>query len=67
MWVVTEAGKRMPLDADPVTGAPQVTPQGNLLVIGHDAQGIAVVRHASGGDHLSHFATCPQSKAWRKP
>lgn len=55
VWVVTEAGKKMPVDAKP-------TEKGNLLL----ENGVARYVEAGKGTHVSHFATCAQAKGWRK-
>ena len=63
-WEVTAGGRRMPLDAEPV-------PDGNVVVV----DGQARVLTSAGAELLtldtprfvSHFATCPQSGAWRRP
>jgi hypothetical protein len=62
-WVLTERGKRMPVDIAPVDN-------GNLRVIGQagDAGNIVPVVsyvEVGDGDRISHFATCPQSDGWR--
>jgi hypothetical protein len=64
-WVLTERGKRMPVDIAPVDN-------GNLRVIGQagDAGNIVPVVsyvEVGDGDRISHFATCPQSDGWRRP
>lgn len=55
-WVVTEQGKRMPLNLEPVQ-------YGNIIVEAGVARYVPV---GEGGDRVSHFATCPQSDEWRK-
>ncbi len=67
-WVLTEGGRRMPLDPDP-------TPQGNVIVTGQDARPPVVKvlggsplaqARASGRDmYTSHFATCPSAEQRR--
>lgn len=67
VWAVSEAGKRMPLDAKPFPG-------GNVEMIGADAAGTPVARvlspgapNETGADrHVSHFATCAQAGSWRR-
>ncbi len=66
-WVVTAAGKDMPVDVLPVA-------DGNILLL---ASGVAVYRAKTdqstlpGFDdaprYVSHFSTCPQADKWRKP
>lgn len=55
-WVLTEKGKWMPLDAEPVEG-------GNIAVLN---DGSYVSSDPGGMRYLSHFATCPQASAHRK-
>lgn len=71
VWAVTEQGKSMPVDAEPVEG-------GNVYFVG--SPGSLVVRvlsdpqptldeqtdSADGLRYLSHFATCPQADRWRR-
>jgi hypothetical protein len=65
LWAVTEAsGKRIPLDAEE-DGAAKEVPDGNLLIVDTRA-GTPVVRVTAVGQHLSHFATCPQASTHRK-
>lgn len=60
-WVKTEAGKAMPLDAEPAV-------DGNICL--EDGVAHYVPRHdndsKAGPYFKSHFATCPQRKQWRK-
>lgn len=52
MWVVTSKGKRMPIDFD------------------EDLKHLYVDKQLPEFDDdcmVSHFATCPQSRKWRKP
>jgi hypothetical protein len=49
------AGKLIPLDAASVE-------KGNIRLEG----GFAVYCRAGEGDRISHFATCPQAKGWRR-
>jgi hypothetical protein len=75
-WAVTERGKRMPVDAEPV--------EDGTILLSHKVMGeppVATVQSKaqieqarSEAAHLgqphrlfkSHFATCPQSNRWRK-
>jgi hypothetical protein len=63
VWCVTEAGKRMPVDAEPV-------PNGNVELRDQGHQVLAVVHGQPplGVDrlHLSHFATCPRAADHRR-
>ena len=62
-WAKNEkSGKPMPIDHTPVAG-------GNLVV--SDTTKGVFARHDDtplipGPKYVSHFATCPQSRAWRK-
>lgn len=67
-WVVTERGKRIPLDRDP-------QPDGNIvpILVGGDwvarvlPVDTAAEYRAQGGDlYRAHFTTCEQADAWRK-
>jgi len=53
----------MPLDADPYTG-----PEPGGLFVLRDGVAIAVSPEAFPDEplHRSHFATCPDSKEWRR-
>jgi hypothetical protein len=65
LWGVTEKnGKRIPLNADPVTGQAEEVPEGNLLIVGTVA-GSPVVRVSEAGTHVSHFWDCPNAKTHR--
>lgn len=75
VWVETEAtdtkpGRRMPLDADPDdrTRALRVDDGNLVLTANTTGAGVPIVRYVSTGTgmHRSHFATCPQSKSWRR-
>jgi hypothetical protein len=52
IWIVTESGKRMPVDAKPA---------GKFIVLNDDdpPKGSLVP------GYVSHFATCPQAADWR--
>lgn len=81
LWAVTETGKRIPVDREPVAG-------GNLRLatVERDADGKVTVCDISPptarvvgatidlfdpGDNgerwMPHHATCPQANEWRKP
>lgn len=63
-WVRTRAGKAMPLDAEPVA-------DGNV-VLGEDGTARVLTRKQVeqggivGPRYVSHHATCPQAKQWRR-
>jgi hypothetical protein len=66
VWAVTEAGRRIPLDAE-------ASPTGNLAQVEALADGTPVVAfldpeapEPEAGRYLSHFATCPNAKEWRR-
>jgi len=63
MWAVTENGKQIPLDVEPV-------PTGNLILVGKGnvpmVHFLTADEQPEGDRYVSHFATCPQSKAWQK-
>lgn len=65
-WVLTELGKRMPLDPDPVE-------DGNVYAVMVDGKPRA--RVLGGGDHrppdgtpmfVAHWTTCPDSEVFRR-
>lgn len=68
VWAVTMNDKAMPVDPDPVEN-------GNLILeptaAGTRAAFVArppeLADDPNGDRWVSHFATCPQSKTWRKP
>ena len=69
VWIRTTAGKSMPCNARPVTYTPSdtgsqmiVTPDGRV-VRGDVAEGI----HSGSLGYISHFATCPKSRDFKKP
>lgn len=61
VWVHTEAGKRMPIDPEPVDG-------GNLILDRRDGPRVTVATEGNlpPCGYVSHFATCPQAGKWRK-
>jgi len=62
-WEVTKAGKRMPLDADPVS-------EGNVVVENGVARVLTKKEIQEGGivgdRFVSHHATCPEVSQFRK-
>lgn len=61
IWTVTERGKRMPVDAEPVWGGE--------FVIGQEGDIVRAIYDRRDGDclrHKSHFATCDQPDKWRR-
>lgn len=70
IWVLSEKGKRMPLDAEPVD--PSTPNKGTFVKSYVDDKGNGVV-HAMHHDetttkprYTSHFATCPAAAEHRK-
>lgn len=53
-WILTQRGKRMPVDCDVEGGTRPIPPSG-----GHDYAG-------SAGRGVSHFATCPRADGFRR-
>lgn len=61
VWAKTEAGKRMPLDAEPVA-------DGNLVLLGGIARAATAEEKKAGWKlYRPHWASCPQSDLWRRP
>lgn len=66
IWVVSERGKSMPVDVEPV-------PDGNLVL---ETTGGKLTARVHAPDlfagppraplHKSHFATCPDADGWRR-
>lgn len=62
-WVVSRAGRAMPIDAHP-------NGRGNLVLERHGVRWEAhVQKPAPFGEQvfISHFATCPDADAYRRP
>lgn len=61
LWVRTQAGKAMPLDAAP-------TLDGNVAMLeGGASRAYGLEDHAAQAKrYTSHFATCPHADQWRK-
>jgi hypothetical protein len=60
IWAVTENGKRMPLDAQPIN-------RPSCFVL-NDREDPPVAVVAKGPSvYVSHFATCPNADQHRKP
>jgi hypothetical protein len=65
-WVVTVGAAAMPLD-------PDMCPDGNYVFTGEDETGnvraltkAEIAGPADRPRYKSHFASCPQSRTWRK-
>jgi hypothetical protein len=66
LWLVTENGKKMPVNAKPVPYKEK--DDGNLTLVtskGRVVKGVLDVSSDEVG-YISHFATCPQANEWRK-
>lgn len=66
IWVETEKGKKMPIDADPsADGRFELSSDGKSVHC-HPA-GVAAQLRVLGRDlYSSHFETCPDSEGWRR-
>lgn len=65
-WAVTDRGKGIPLDPEPVD-------IGNLVLDGEEGDGRPRVRYVRKGEdtgilprYVAHFVTCPEAKGFRK-
>lgn len=69
VWAFTSTGKRMPVNPDPVVGGNVVLLTGNQQPEAQVLGAAEVARRAALGllCHTSHFATCPQADAHRRP
>lgn len=74
-WAETTHGKRIPMDAQPVLGDGDLRGKYRvverlglipLVVTLLELEGRPNIERASANIYVSHFATCPQSKTWRK-
>ena len=61
VWAMTDRGRRMPVDVEPVD-------DGNLVLVWRgDVLTVAVVGHEDRRPrHRAHFATCPDAASWRR-
>lgn len=62
VWVITEKGKRMPLDKEPV-------PNGNIIVLNNGIAHFLLKDEPVKPEtkrYVSHFATCPNAGQHRK-
>ena len=62
LWVLTAAGNKQPLDAEPVK-------DGNIILVdgvAHTLRGDLFEEKHDGPRYKSHFATCPNSKEHRR-
>lgn len=68
IWAVTENGKAMPVDTN-------LADDGTIELVEVRAGGEVLARvvpeaerpERRGALHRSHFSTCPDARAWRKP
>ncbi len=74
-WVLTETGKRMPIDADPAPDGNLYFPQDEPGLFPVDeapaeptVRAVTVARPAPAGVplYLSHFVTCPAADDFRR-
>jgi hypothetical protein len=65
VWAVTDTGKRMPLDAEPVSAAHR--PSGLFVLDEGGEHPLAFTLAAGQPLYRSHFATCPNADQHRKP
>lgn len=56
LWTVTEAGRRMPVDAEPI---------GKVTVLVRNPDDPATPISRQRDHYISHFATCPSAAAHR--
>jgi hypothetical protein len=63
LWALTPAGRRVPLDAEPVE---YEAPAGRYAVLWPADGGTPVAVHRPAL-YLTHFATCPNAASHRKP
>lgn len=61
LWATTENGKRIPIDPEPAE-----RPSG-LFKLEQSLLGLKAVSVAGEPVYLSHFVTCPNAAAHRKP
>lgn len=75
-WVVTPAGRRMPVEAAPLTGSRMAEmPRGAVVVLVDErrqgdayplAEALELLDDARHTIHISHFASCPFASAHRR-
>jgi hypothetical protein len=65
IWAVTEAGRPMPVDAEPAPdGTVRLEDRGGPQPLARVVP--AAKRFGVTGLRKSHFATCPEAGAWRR-
>lgn len=62
IWATKSDGKKLPLDAKPITG-----PLYSTIGEGGETACARVDRLPPGQCYRSHFETCPDAKQWTKP
>lgn len=64
-WCLTSTGKKTPINAEPDREHGTIKQRGGYahILSGDDLQR---AREAGETLYVSHWATCPQSRAWRK-
>jgi hypothetical protein len=60
-WAKTTTGRRMPLDAQPVSNGNVVLTDGGTLAVPRNDE-----LHSGSPRYRSHFATCPDAAKHRK-
>ena len=63
IWAVTDSGRRMPLDANPIVKGVSAIGTGRLM-LRNDGQTLRA--HTVSELYQSHFSTCPDSDKWRE-
>lgn len=69
LWVESEGGKTMPLDAEMVTATPEAEgPFFELVTLGGRPIAYALGHQTQEGQeaYRSHFKTCPDREKWEK-
>lgn len=68
IWAITPAGKRAPIDRDPVVDGNVLVLQpkglGATLAITLSQEALTAAQDARVPLRLNHFATCPDSASW---
>jgi len=64
-WAHTEEGRRIPLDAEPVSGG-SFKLHGDTAIVTKDATVSLFDQDDDGLRYRTHFATCPDADSWRR-
>lgn len=74
LWALTENGRRIPIDPEPVENGNILLQHrpANIPLAVYQTKEMLAALHEHGGLqqyrlYLSHFVSCPQAKGWRKP